>query len=198
MKIVVFNNLTLDGVIQAPMQREEDQSGGFELGGWAAPYNAMQSREAGESLSSFGSLLMGRRTYEIFSDYYPKHPENPFTDTLTTMQKYVASTTLREPLPWKNSTLLKGDVPQAVTALKAQPGDDIIVWGSSILIQTLIRHNLIDRYILLIHPFVLGSGRRLFPDGGEPTQLHLVSAKATDNGVAVVTYEPNDSSQNQR
>jgi dihydrofolate reductase len=105
------------------------------------------------------------------------------------MQKYVVSTTLREPLPWKNSTLLY-DVPAAVTALKVQPGDDLIVWGSSELIQTLIKHNLIDRYILLIHPVILGSGRRLFPDGGVLTRLRLVSAKATDNGVAVVMYEP--------
>ena len=106
------------------------------------------------------------------------------------MQKYVASTTLQEPLPWENSTLLKGDVAEAVMALKAQPGDDLIVWGSSELIQTLIKHDLIDRYILLIHPFILGSGRRLFPDGGEHAKLQLVSAKATDNGVVVATYEP--------
>lgn len=189
MKVVVFNNLTLDGVIQAPTSREEDQSGGFELGGWAAPYNAMQSREAGESLTSFGSLLMGRRTYDIFADYYPKHPDNPFTETLTNMQKYVASTTLREPLLWANSTVIR-DVPNEVTALKAQPGDDIIVWGSSILIQMLIEHNLIDRYILLVHPIVLGSGKRLFPDGGIFAKLRLISAKMTDDGVAVVTYEP--------
>ncbi len=189
MKVVVFNNVTVDGVMQAPMQREEDQSGGFELGGWAAAYNAMQSQEAGESLSSFGSLLMGRRTYEIFYNYFPKHPDNPFTSTLTNMQKYVASTTLREPLPWENSTLIR-DVPGGVTALKAQPGDDIIVWGSSKLIQTLIKHNLVDRYILLIHPCVLGSGRRMFSDGGALANLQLISAKATANGVVVVTYEP--------
>jgi dihydrofolate reductase len=131
---------------------------------------------------------MWRRTYEIFANYFPKHPDKPFTDRLTNMQKYVASTTLREPLPWKNPTLLY-DVPEAVTALKAQPGDDLIVWGSGELIQTLIKHNLIDRYILLVRPFVLGSERRLFPDGGELTRLQLVSAKATDNGVAVLTYE---------
>jgi dihydrofolate reductase len=190
MRVVVFNNVTLDGVIQAPMSREEDQSGGFEGGGWAAAYNAMQSREAGESLTGFGSLLMGRRTYDIFANYYPKHPDNPFTAQLTAMQKYVASSTLREPLPWANSTLLAGDVAEGVRALKAQPGDDIIVWGSGGLIQTLMQHNLIDRYILLVHPFVLGSGRRMFAEGGAPANLRLVSAKATDNGVAVLTYEP--------
>jgi dihydrofolate reductase len=189
MKVVVFNNVTLDGVIQAPNSRDEDQSGGFGGGGWAAPYGAMQSKEAGESLSSFGSLLMGRRTYEIFYNFFPKHPENPFTATLTNLQKYVASTTLREPLLWENSTLVN-KVPEAVTALKAQPGDDIIVWGSSVLIQTLIQHNLIDRYILLIHPCVVGSGKRMFPPGGAAANLRLVSAKATDNGVAVLTYEP--------
>lgn len=189
MKVVVFNNLTLDGVIQAPMQREEDEDGGFSLGGWAAPYNAMQSKEAMESLSSFGSLLMGRRTYEIFAGYYPNHPENPFSEQLTKMQKYVTSTTLKEPLPWANSTVLS-NVPKEVAALKAQAGDDIIVWGSSKLMQTLIQHKLIDRYILLVHPVVLGSGKRMFADDGEGAKLRLVSVKATDKGVAVMTYEP--------
>jgi dihydrofolate reductase len=189
MKLVVFNNLTMDGVTQAPMARDEDTRGGFEHGGWAAPFNAMQSPQAGESLGNFGALLMGRRTYDIFYNYFPKHPDNPFTERLTNMQKYVASTKLPDPLPWENSTLIR-NVPEEVAALKAQPDNNLITWGSSVLIQTLIRHNLIDRYILLIHPCVLGSGLRLFPDGGEPASLKLISAKATDNGVAVVTYEP--------
>src|SRR3990172_1751387 len=123
-KVVVFTNLTIDGVMQAPALPDEDLRGGFKHGGWAPPYAAMQSSEAGESLPSFGSLLLGRRTYENMYDYWPKQTNTPFTEILNNMQKYVASTTLREPLPWINSTLLKGNVPQAVTALKAQEGGD--------------------------------------------------------------------------
>lgn len=189
-KILVFNNLTLDGVMQAPGRREEDERGGFQHGGWAAPYGAMQSKEAGESFTSFGSLLLGRRTYEIFYDYWPKQTDSPFNEILTNMQKYVASTTLKEPLPWQNSTLLKGNIADAVSALKAQEGEDIVIMGSGELIQTLIRHNLIDRYILLVHPFVLGSGNRLFPENSTAANLQLISAKATSNGVVVMTYEP--------
>jgi dihydrofolate reductase len=189
-KVVVFNNLTLDGVIQAPGRPEEDRRGGFQHGGWAAPYGAMQSSEAGEVLPGFGALLLGRRTYEVLYDYWPKQTNNPFTEILNKLPKYVASTTLKEPLPWVNSTLLKGDVAQAVAALKAQQGEDLVVMGSSELIQTLIKHNLIDLYVLLIHPLVLGSGRRLFSDRGASATLQLVSAKATPNGVVVATYQP--------
>ncbi|SRR5258706_2045056 len=190
-RVVVFNNLTLDGVIQAPGRPDEDRRGGFEHGGWAAPYGAMQTSEAGESIPSFGALLLGRRTYEVFYDFWPKQTDgNPFTERLNNMQKYVASTTLREPLPWINSTLLSGNLPEAVTALKAQQGGDLVMMGSGELIQSLMKHNLIDRFVLLIHPLVLGSGRRLFTDDGAFAALRLVSAKPTPNGVVVATYEP--------
>ena len=189
-KVVVFNNLTLDGVLQSPGRPEEDQRGGFQHGGWGAPYNAMQSSEAGESLTGFGALLLGRYTYTSLYDFWSKQVGNPFTERLTQLSKYVASTTLSEPLPWENSTLLKGNVLEAVATLKAGAGDDLIVMGSGNLIQTLMKHRLIDRYILLIHPLVLGSGRRLFPDNGVPAQLRLVSTKGTANGVAVTTYVP--------
>jgi dihydrofolate reductase len=190
--LVVFTDLTLDGVMQAPGRPDEDRRGGFTRGGWAAPYGAMQSREVGENLTSFGSLLLGRRTYEDFSAFWPRQSGNPFTEVLNNMQKYVASTTLREPLPWVNSTLLKGNMADAVSALKAQPGDDIVVMGSGVLIQSLMRHNLIDRYILMIHPVVLGSGRRLFIDNGAFANLDLQSAKATDKGVVVAAYQPGE------
>ena len=192
-KVVVFTNLTLDGVMQAPGRRDEDLRGGFQHGGWATPYAAMTSSEAGESIPNFGALLLGRRTYEDFYAYWPKQTDNPFTEVLNNMQKYVASTRLEEPLAWSNSTLLKGDVPEAVAGLKAQPGKDLVVMGSGELIQTLMKHNLVDRYVLLIHPLVLGSGRHLFTDGGAFAALHLVSAKATPNGVVVATYEPAES-----
>jgi len=187
-KLVVFMNLTLDGVMQAPGRPDEDPRGGFQHGGWGAPYAAMTA--AGESTPHFGGLLLGRRTYEDFYAVWPKRTDNPFSGLLTNMQKYVASTTLKAPLPWVNSTLLKGDVPEAVAALKAKPGPDLVVMGSGDLIQTLMRHNLVDRYVLLIHPLVLGSGRRLFTDGGAFAALHLVSANPTPNGVVVASYEP--------
>ena len=190
-KVVVFTNLTLDGVMQAPARPDEDRRGGFEHGGWGAPYAAMTA--AGESTPNFGALLLGRRTYEDFYAYWPKQTNSPFSEALNNLQKYVASTTLEEPLAWSNSTLLKGDVPEAVAGLKAQPGKGLVVMGSGELIQTLMKHNLVDRYVLLIHPLVLGSGRHLFTDGGAFAALHLVSAKATPNGVVVATYEPAES-----
>jgi dihydrofolate reductase len=193
-RIVVFTNLTLDGVMQAPGRPEEDPRDGFEYGGWAAPYAAMSSREAGESVPNFGALLLGRRTYEALYDYWPKQTGNPMTEMLNNMQKFVASTTLPEPLPWVNSALLKGNVPDAVAKLKTEQDKDLdlVVMGSGELIQTLMNHNLIDRYVLLIHPLVLGAGRRLFKDGSAYTSLQLVSTKAAPNGVVVATYEPGE------
>ena len=148
------------------------------------------SSAAGDGLSNPGPLLMGRRTYEDFYAYWPNQTNNPFTEVLNNMQKYVASTTLQEPLAWSNSTLLKGDVPQAVANLKAQAGQDFLVMGSGVLVQTLMQHNLVDRYVLLIHPLVLGTGRRLFPDGGPFAALQLIDSKTTPTGVVIATYQP--------
>lgn len=189
-KLIVFANLTLDGVMQAPGRPDEDLRGGFRHGGWAVPYNAMSSEAAASVLPRFGSLLLGRRTYEDFYAYWPKQINNPFTEMLNNLQKVVASTTLREPLPWMNSTLLKGDIAEAVSQLKTQPGGDIVVMGSGELIQSLMKYPLIDRYVLLIHPLVLGEGRRLFADGSAHATLRLVSAQPTESGVLVATYEP--------
>jgi dihydrofolate reductase len=188
-KVIVFTNLTLDGVMQAPGRPDEDLRGGFQLGGWATPYAAMSSA-SGESLSNTGPLLFGRRTYEDFYAVWPNRTDNPFTDVLNNAQKYVASTTLKEPLPWVNSTLLKGDVAEAVAGLKSQPGKDFLVMGSGVLVQTLMQHNLVDLYVLLIHPLILGSGRHLFPDGSAFTTLQLVDVKPTPKGVVIATYQP--------
>jgi dihydrofolate reductase len=189
-KIVVFTNVTLDGVMQAPARPDEDRRGGFQHGGWGAPYAAMQSREAGASLPPIGGLLLGRRTYEDFYAVWPQRKDDPLSARLDNMQKYVVSTTLSEPLPWINSTLLKGDAAQTVAGLKAQQETDLMVLGSGRLIQTLMQHHLIDLYVLLIHPLVLGSGHRLFGDSGVSATLHLIDAKATPNGVVVATYQP--------
>jgi len=187
-KVVVLTNLTLDGVMQGPAGPDEDRRGGFEHGGWAAPYAAMEA--TGNTFASAGALLFGRRTYENFYAFWPKQTNSPYTEFLNTIPKYVASTTLQEPLPWSNSTLLKGDAAQAVSQLKEQPGKDFLIMGSGELIQSLMRANLIDDYVLLIHPLVLGSGHRLFPDGGAAATLRLVATSTTDKGVVIATYQP--------
>jgi dihydrofolate reductase len=143
----------------------------------------------GEGMARPGALLLGRRTYEDFASYWPHQKDNPFTEVLDNVRKYVASTTLSEPLPWKNSTLLEGDAADAVAALK-QSGPDLGILGSGELIQSLRRRNLIDEYVLLIHPLVLGRGRRLFPDGASPAELRLVSSVTTTTGVIIATYRP--------
>ena len=190
-QITVFTNLTLDGVMQAPGRPDEDTRGGFTRGGWAVPYGAMQTPEVGEVLPGMDALLLGRRTYDDFYGFWPKQDGNPFKDILTNMHKYVVSTTLKEPLEWENSTLLKGNLPQAVDGIKNGKKDgNIVVMGSGELAQSLMKHNLIDRYVLLIHPLVLGSGRRLFDDGVNAPAIKLDSAKPTVNGVIVATYQP--------
>jgi dihydrofolate reductase len=192
-RIVVFNSVTLDGVMQAPARPDEDTRGGFPYGGWALPYagpDPAQEQVMAQSMSSSGALLLGRRTYEDFYKVWPNRTDNPFTEVLNNSQKYVASTTMKEPLPWQNSTLLKGDVVEAVRKLKAQPGKDIVILGSGVLIQSLMKHNLIDQYTLLITPLVLGTGHRLFAEGIPFTDLQLVDCKPTGTGVVIATYQP--------
>ena len=195
-RVVVVTHLTLDGVMQAPARPDEDLRGGFAHGGWATPYgDAVMGRVMAEGMaqSEGGALLFGRRTYQDFFSVWPNRTDNPFTVVLNTMQKYVASTTLEEPLPWSNSTLLKGDAAEAVARLKEQPGKDLVILGSGELAQSLMRRNLIDGYLLTIHPLVLGSGRRLFPDGGAFAALRLVDTKTTTTGVVIATYQPAES-----
>jgi dihydrofolate reductase len=191
MNVVMTNHLTLDGVMQAPGRPDEDPRGGFEHGGWAVPDNdAVLGKAMGEGMAQGGALLLGRRTYEDFYRFWPHQNDNPFTEVLNNTQKYVASTTLQEPLPWSNSILLKGDAAEAVAKLKEQSGPDLGILGSGVLVQSLMRHNLIDTYVLMIHPLVLGSGRRLFPDGIPPTRLQLVDSITTTTGVIIATYQP--------
>lgn len=187
-KVIVFTNVTLDGVVQGPAQPNEDRRDGFELGGWAAPYGAMQA--AGEAMANAGALLLGRRTYEQFHSVWPQRTESPFSAYMDNVKKYVASTTLREPLPWKNSELLKGDAAEAVARLKEAAPKDFVIMGSGVLIQSLMKRNVVDEFVLLIHPLVLGRGRRLFPDGGAGLELELVQSKTTSTGVVAATYRP--------
>jgi dihydrofolate reductase len=188
-KIVVFTSLTLDGVMQAPGRPDEDRRGGFDRGGWAQPYNdPVMAQVAAKGMAQQGSLLLGRRTYEDFFSFWPQQPDNPFTEALDNTRKYVASTTLDEPLPWRNSTLLKGDAADAVAELKGQSDEHLTVLGSGELVQSLRRRGLIDEYLLLIHPLVLGAGRKLFPDGGPPAELRLADTVTTTTGVIIATY----------
>jgi dihydrofolate reductase len=189
-RVVVINHLTLDGVMQAPGRREEDTRGGFAHGGWAAPnVDDAVNAAMGARMPQSGGMLLGRRSYEDMLGYWNTQ-DSPFKDMLNRAPKYVASTTLSEPLPWPNSTLLRADLPEAVAQLRQQPGKDLNVMGSGELIQTLMRHNLIDEYLLLIHPIVLGAGRRLFSDGGVPASLHLVDSSVSTTGVLIATYQP--------
>jgi len=190
-KITVFNSVSLDGVMQAPGRPDEDRRGGFEHGGWALSYaDPVMASVAGEGMARGGAMLFGRRTYEDFYSVWPNRTDNPFTDVLNRSQKYVASRTLAEPLPWSNSTLLNGDAADAVATLKAEPGDDLVIIGSGELIRGLMPRHLIDEYILLIHPLVLGSGDRLFPETGPLQALRLVNCKPTSTGVLIATYQP--------
>jgi dihydrofolate reductase len=189
-KLVVFTSVTLDGVMQAPGRPDEDTRDGFAHGGWAVPYmDPVMARVAAEGMAQAGPLLFGRRTYEDFHGFWPGQPDNPFTEVLDASRKYVASTTLREPLPWANSSLLSGDAAGAVAGLKREPGPDLTVLGSGELVQTLRRADLVDGYVLQVHPLVLGSGRRLFPEGGPPAAFRLTDSVTTPPGVVIATYE---------
>jgi dihydrofolate reductase len=191
-QVIVINSVTLDGVVQGPGRADEDTRGNFRLGGWAAhAMNDEVQAAVNSRVAQAGGmrLLLGRRSYESMLGYWNTQ-DHPFKDGLNIAPKYVASTTLREPAPWPNTTLLGHDVPGAVAALKNRPDNDLIIMGSGELIQTLMRHGLIDEFMLVIHPRVLGSGRRLFPDGGEAASLHLVSTRATSTGALIAVYVP--------
>jgi dihydrofolate reductase len=191
-RIVVSEFLTLDGVMQAPGDPNEDRSGGFEHGGWQLAYfDDIFGSVLMEAFAATGGMLLGRRTYETFAAHWPKQPaDDPLAGTMNGLQKYVVSTTLTEPLAWQNSTLIKTDVPGGVAKLKEGSGKEIQVIGSGELVQTLIQHNLVDQYRLMVHPLVLGTGKRLFRDGTALTRLRLVDTKPTTTGVVILTYEP--------
>src|SRR5215469_5441888 len=175
MRLTLHTFLTLDGVMQAPGAQDEDRDGGFEHGGWSFPYS---DQDFGEAVAGWfahaGAFLLGRKTYEIFSGYWPKvtDPDDPIAGKLNALPKYVASTTLAS-VAWHNSSLLGGDPAAEVAALKQRPGDELQVHGSGELAQTLIDHDLVDEYRLLYYPVHLGSGKKLFPEGAKPGALRL-------------------------
>jgi dihydrofolate reductase len=186
-KIIVLEHISLDGVIQAPGGSGEDTSGGFAYGGWIASY----SDEVGGTLlrrqmNMPFDLLVGRKTFEIWASFWPQHADEwPGVNIAT---KYVASNTMTSS-EWKPSVFLNGDVAKKVAKIKQQPGPDLHVWGSSNLLQTLIRHDLVDMFWLMIYPITLGAGKRLFADGTIPAAFKVTESTVTASGVIVVNYE---------
>jgi dihydrofolate reductase len=194
-KVIADEWMTLDGVIQAPGQQDEDTTGGFQHGGWHVGYfDDIAQRWVVDSVVKAGGFLLGRRTYEIFAAHWPtaSEEEQVLAEPLNTKPKYVASRTLTEPLEWQNSRVLQGDVAEAVATLKQEDGEDLHVIGSSELVQTLFERDLVDEFRVMIDPVVVGGGKRLFRDDAGLRPLRLVDSQVTTTGVIIATYAPAD------
>jgi dihydrofolate reductase len=192
-KVIVNEWMSLDGVVQAPGAADEDTTGGFKHGGWHLRYFDDISRKwVVDNLTEAGGFLLGRRTYETLGAYWPNAPEEEqvLAQPLNTLPKYVASTSLTEPLEWQNSTVLRGDVAEAVLALKHEEGRDLHVMGSTKLVQTLLENNLVDEFRTMIDPVVVGGGKRIFRDDGALKPLRLLDSQVTTTGALLATYAP--------
>ena len=189
-KVIVNEFLALDGTAQAPGGPDEDTSGGFQHGGWQMQYGTGSGVE--NLIDEAGGFLLGRRTYEIFAAYWPNAPEEEqvVAEPLNTKPKHVASRTLAGPLEWQNSSVLEGELADAVAALKQEDGGDLLVIGSTVLVQALIEHDLVDEYRLMIDPITLGGGKSIFPDDGALRQLRLADHEVTSTGAILTTYVP--------
>jgi dihydrofolate reductase len=186
-KLIVLEHVSLDGVIQAPGAPEEDPDGGFRYGGWTAPYaDDVVSAAVRRKLDTPFDLLLGRKTFDIWASYWPEHGD--FWPGVNTATKYVASNTLTSSA-WKPSVFLGGDVPAHIARLKKQQGPDLNVWGSGQLIQTLLRHDLVDVLWLMTFPVTLGSGKRLFADGTVPAAFKATGSIVSPAGVVIMSYE---------
>jgi dihydrofolate reductase len=189
-KLIVSTFLTLDGIMQAPGGPEEDDSGRFAYGGWSVNYwDDQMSEVMGEAMSRSFDLVLGRRTYDIFAAYWPHAPEEAGAKPLNDATKYVASRS-HPALEWSKSVLIEGDAAEGIAELKKEDGPELQVHGSGNLIQTLMRHNLVDQYRLWVFPVVIGSGKRLFSEGTIPSGLKLLDSKVSTTGVVIGTYEP--------
>lgn len=186
-KIIVLSFITLDGVMQAPGGPTEDTSGGFKYGGWTVPYfDEFAGNIMGEQMSKPADLLLGRKTFDIFASYWPTHEEN--WPGINTMKKYVASNTLTS-TEWNNSIILNGDIVEKIKKLKEEEGHDLQIHGSGNLIQTLLKHDLVDEWWLKIFPITLGSGKKLFAEGTIPAAFTLVDSKVSPKGVIFANYK---------
>ncbi|MFL5807676.1 MAG: dihydrofolate reductase family protein [Roseiflexaceae bacterium] len=186
-KLIVLEHLTLDGVIQAPGGSDEDASDGFAYGGWSAPYSDdVLGTALSEQMNRPFDLLLGRKTFDIWASYWPHHAD--FWPGVMTATKYVASTTLTSS-EWQPSVFLNGDIAEKVANIKQQQGPDVHVWGSGNLLQTLIKHDLVDVFWLMIYPITLGSGKRLFADGTIPAAFKVTESHVSPDGVIIVSYE---------
>ncbi|MGW8885259.1 dihydrofolate reductase family protein [Streptomyces sp. NPDC055749] len=192
-KLTLTTFMSLDGVMQAPGGPDEDRTGGFEYGGWVVPFaDEGMGQFMTEVFGRCGAFLLGRRTYDIFAGYWPKvtDPEDPIAGPLNAYPKHVVSTTSWQP-EWANTTVVTGDVPAEVARLKERTqGGELQIHGSGMLAGSLMAHDLIDEYNLLVFPVLLGHGRRLFPDGGLPTGFELTASRTTSSGIAIHTYRP--------
>jgi dihydrofolate reductase len=189
-KIIAITQVTLDGVMQAPGGPEEDPSNGFTHGGWAMPFVDDSAKQViGEIIAGEFDMLLGRRTYGIFSAYWPKQGDNPIAKAFNKATKYVVTRSL-DRLDWKKSQRIGGDVVEELRRLKASNGPALHVWGSSGLLQTLIAADLVDEHRLWVFPVVVGRGKRLFENGVPPRRLTLVETRSTPSGVLVNTYRP--------
>ena len=189
-KLIVATFITLDGVMQAPGGPEEDPTGGFEHGGWVAGYfDDFLGKVMVEQMGSPYDLVLGRKTYEIFAAHWPyvKDENDPFAAKINTAKKYVATKTLTA-LDWQNSEIIQGDVAEGVKKLKDQDGPELQVAGSGNLIQTLLKHDLIDEFWLKIFPITLGRGKRLFAEGAIPAEFKLLKVETSPSGVIIPTY----------
>ena len=189
-RIAVIEYTSLDGVIQGPGHAGEDTDGGFQRGGWTGPFMAEHGRYMSAVFEAAGGFLLGRRTYDIWAAFWPAvtDPGDQIARALNTRPKYVASATLTEP-GWAGTTVLR-DVPGEVARLRRQPGQPILLMGSSALAQSLMAYGLVDEYQLWVHPVVLGSGKKLFHDGGPTLSLRLADSTTTAGGLVILTYQP--------
>ena len=186
-KVIVLEFVTLDGVIQAPGGPEEDTSGGFAYGGWQVPYSDdVLGTVMKKQMSMPFDLLLGRTTFDIWAPYWPKHAD--IWPGVMTATKYVASNTMTSH-EWQPSVFLGGDIAEKVTKLKQQQGPDLHVYGSANLVQTLMKHEVVDAFWLKIHPLTLGSGKRLFADGTIPAAFKVTDSQVSPTGVIIVNYE---------
>ena len=190
MKLVATMMVSLDGVYQGPGGPDEDRRGGFERGGWTL---ASADEEMGpyliEMFERADALLLGRKTWEIWLPYWPNHDDNPFGHRINILPKYVPSSTLKHPT-WQNTHVLSGDVEAKIRELKAQPGNELQVHGSGVLLRWLLERDLVDELNLRLHPVVVGEGLRLFPENGPTHNLDVVESRQLPKGVTILTYRP--------